>query len=71
MQEKAYEYYLQTDISKYVGEWIAVSEDKILAHGKNLKEVVNRAKELVGNKFVIARVPSEETKRTFTGMFIE
>jgi len=62
VKEKAYEFYLQADISKYIGEWIAVSEDKILAHGKNLKEVVEKAKLLTGgNKFIIARVPSQET----------
>ena len=53
---------MEADISAYIGEWIAVSEDRILAHGKNLKEVVERAKIASnGRKFVIARVPSEET----------
>ena len=61
-QEMAYNSFMQTDIGKYVGEWIAVSEDRILAHGKNLKEVVELAKALSkGRKFLIARVPGEET----------
>ena len=61
-QELAYNYFMETDVSKYSGEWVALSEDKILAHGKNLKEVVEKAKTLSkGNRFLIARVPSEET----------
>ena len=61
-QELAYNYFMETDISKYAGEWIAVAENRILAHGRNLKEVVERAKTLSGGKnFIIARVPSEET----------
>ena len=61
-QELAYNYFMEADVSKYVGEWIAVAENKILAHGKSLKDVVERAKMLVGgNKFILAKVPSEET----------
>ncbi len=61
-QELAYNYFMEADVSQYVGEWIAVSEDKILAHGKNLKEVVDKANSISkGKKFLIARVPSEET----------
>ncbi len=61
-QELAYNYFMETDISEYIGEWIAVSENRILAHGKNLKEVVEKAKSISGGrKFIIARVPSEET----------
>ena len=39
-----------------------ISGDKIVAHGHNLKEVVEEAKKnSLGNKFLLARVPSEET----------
>lgn len=61
-EERAYQFYIETDVSNYIGEWVAVAEDKILAHGKNLKEVVRKAKEISGgSKFIIARVPSQET----------
>jgi len=62
LQEKSYQYFMNTDISQYSGEWIAVCGDKIVAHGRNLKEVVEEAKKnSLGNKFLLARVPSEET----------
>jgi len=60
MQEKSYQYYIETDTSKYEGEWIAVAEDRILAHGKNVKQVVIEANK-TGKKFILAKVPSQET----------
>lgn len=60
-QEKSYQYYLEADISSYEGEWIALSEDKIIAHGKSLKEVVSKANNIAkGKKYLLARVPSQE-----------
>jgi hypothetical protein len=61
-QELAYNYFMEADISGYIGEWVAVSDNKILAHGKNLKEVVEMAKALSNDKkFILAKVPSQET----------
>ncbi len=34
-----YEAYMSTNLEKYLGEWIAVAEGKIVAHGENPKEV--------------------------------
>ena len=62
IQESNYQYFMQADISKYIGEWIAISENKVIANGKNLKEVTKKAKDISGErKFLLARVPSEET----------
>jgi len=53
---------METDISKYIGEWIAVCEGKIIAHGKTLKNVAREAKSAcLGKKFLLARVPDKET----------
>ena len=61
-QELNYNYYMESDVSKFSGEWIAVCEDKIVSHGKNVREVVREAKnKCLGKKFLLARVPSEET----------
>ncbi|MEK6843935.1 MAG: DUF5678 domain-containing protein [Nanoarchaeota archaeon] len=62
MQESNYQYFMETDISNYVGEWIAICGENIIAHGKNLKRVVEEAKKnSKGKKFLLAKVPSEET----------
>ena len=61
MQEINYNFFMESDLSQYIGEWIAICENKIIAHNKNLKEVVSKAKEISGEKrFLLARVPSEE-----------
>lgn len=62
IQEKNYQFFMEADISNYIGEWIAILEDKIIAHGKNLREVTEKAQKVSkGRKFLLARVPSEET----------
>ena len=60
-QEKNYSFYIQTDMSSYIGEWVAVLGDRVIAHGKNIKEVVKIAQGLSkGKKFLLARVPDQE-----------
>ena len=62
VQEANYQYFMQADVSIYVGEWIAILDNRIISHGKGLKEVVAKAKLASGGKkFLLARVPSEET----------
>lgn len=61
IQEANYQYFMETDISSYIGQWIAICEDRIISHGKSLKEVVAQAKiQSNGKKFLLAHVPSEE-----------
>ncbi len=58
----SYDFFLETDLDKYKGEWVVLCENKIVSHGNNLKEIVEEAKKKCGNKkFLITRVPSEET----------
>jgi len=60
--ESSYNYFLETDLNKYKGEWVTICENKIASHGVDLKKVVEEAKKICGNKkFLIAKVPSEET----------
>ncbi len=59
---EAYTYYINADLSKYIGHWIAIVDDKIVAHGKNVKEVYNDAKKAYPNKKpLLAKVPKEKT----------
>jgi hypothetical protein len=67
MQQQAsldqnYDFFLETDLDKYKGEWVIICGEKIVSHGDNLKEIVEEAKKKCANKkFLITRVPSEET----------
>ena len=48
------------DFSRYVGEWVVVCQNKIVAHNKNLNNV---EKEIKACKRVpiIAKIPKKET----------
>ena len=60
--DASYNFFLETDLERYTGEWITICDDKIISHGNNLKEIVEEAKKKCGTKkFLIAKVPSEET----------
>lgn len=44
--EKNFEFFLKTDFLDYEeGEWLAIHCEKVISHGKNLKEVIRKAKE--------------------------
>jgi len=58
----SYDFFLETNLEKYTGEWVTICEGQIISHGNNLKEIVEEAKKKCGSKkFLIAKVPSEET----------
>ncbi|HLC53649.1 MAG TPA: DUF5678 domain-containing protein [Candidatus Nanoarchaeia archaeon] len=60
-QEQNYQYYMEADMSRYIGEWVAIIDNKIIAHGKNVKTVAEQARLLSsGKKFLLARVPDKE-----------
>jgi hypothetical protein len=60
--KSTYNHFLQTDLSRYRGEWIAIYDSSVVSHGKNLKEVVKIAKEKYpNNKFLLVKVPTEDT----------
>ena len=57
-----YNFFLETNLDKYKGKWIIICDNKIISSGNELKKLVAEAKEKCGNKkFLIARIPSEET----------
>ncbi|OGJ22333.1 hypothetical protein A3K73_03820 [Candidatus Pacearchaeota archaeon RBG_13_36_9] len=62
MENKNYELFLKSDVSEYIGEWVAICDKKIVAHGKNVKEVVKEASQkCYGKRPLIARIPEKET----------
>ena len=58
--DTSYDFFLETDLEKYKGEWVAISDNTVISHGKDLKKVVEKAK-AEGKKFLLAKVPSGET----------
>jgi len=48
----------EEDISRYSGEWIAVIDSKVVAHGKSFKEVYSFVKQnYPGKRALIGKLP--------------
>lgn len=45
MTNKNYQFFMNADVSRYMGEWIAICSQKIVSHGKDVEKVYNEAKE--------------------------
>jgi hypothetical protein len=57
-----YAFYIKADLGAYIGQWVAVCNQKIVSHGKDVKKVLAEAKTACpGKKPLIARVPDKET----------
>ncbi|GEM_PF-5301775 len=55
-----YNYFMDADVSGYIGEWIFLIGGNIVFHGNDIKEGYKDVKEKYpGNKISIARVPDE------------
>lgn len=48
------------DFSKYVGQWVVICENKVIAHNKNLNNIQQEIKECKRMP-VIAKIPKKET----------
>ena len=57
-----YAYYLNANMKPYIGEWVAIVDKKVVAHGKDAKKVYDDAvKKTGGKRPLIARIPDKET----------
>lgn len=57
-----YEFFIETDLQEYEGEWVAICNNKIVAHGKDVKKVFEDAqKKFPKNKPLLSKIPSKAT----------
>ena len=60
--DKNYNFYMKTDLDSYIGEWVAICDEKIVSHGKDVKKVFSEAKERCPQKqSLVTKVPEKET----------
>lgn len=53
-----YDYFMRTDMTPYIGEYVAICGRKIVAHSKDFKEAYSEARKVCGDKRpFIAAVP--------------
>jgi len=56
-----YNYFIKADTSAYKGEWIAISKNKIIAHGKDADRVYKNAlKKAPAKNISLAKAPEEQ-----------
>ena len=56
-----YDYFLKVDTSSYKGEWVAIAQAKIVAHGKDAQKVYKQAKKKTPKEDIsLAKVPTEQ-----------
>lgn len=58
---KNYEWYIEADVSKYAGKWIAIVDQKVVANGEDAKKVYYEAKKKYPQKRPsLAKVPTKD-----------
>ena len=59
MPVSVFDYYVNADLTAYKGQWVAIIDNSVIAHGKNVKEILRAAKQLKPNKTpFLAKIPS-------------
>lgn len=57
-----YQYFLEQNLDAYIGKWIAICDNEIVASGTNVKEVYKEAKSKCPRlRPMVTRVPEKET----------
>ena len=55
-----YEFFIDANLEKYIGEWIAICDNKVVSHGKNVKNVFEEATQRCpGKKPLLSKVPTK------------
>ena len=60
-----YTFFMSSNLKEYVGKWVAIENDKIVAYGNSVKEVIAEARQKIrGKRLFISKVP-EKTAMIF------
>ena len=60
--DQNYAFFMEADVSPYVGKWIAISNGEIVSSGEDVKEVFKEAKKKNPKcKPLLTKVPTQET----------
>ncbi|MEE8167890.1 MAG: DUF5678 domain-containing protein [Candidatus Hydrothermarchaeales archaeon] len=58
---KAYNAFMKANLTKYLGEWIAIADNEIVSHGKDIRAIYDQAKEKYPNaRIMITKVPEKQ-----------
>jgi hypothetical protein len=58
---KNYSFFMKADMSSYIDQWVAVVDRRVIAHGKDAKQVFDEAKRKAPKKRpLIAKIPGKQ-----------
>ena len=61
MVSRDYEWFIQTDTSKYKGKYVIIKDQRVVCSGENLKELMDKFKrEHPGKTPIITKIPKDE-----------
>lgn len=56
-----YDYFIKTNTADFKGQWVAIADKKIVAHGKDAEKVYKEAKrKQKTSKVSLAKIPDEQ-----------
>ena len=59
--ESNYQFFMKANVDKFIGQWIAICDQKIVSHGKSLKKVFEEAKlKCPTRRPLLTKVPDKE-----------
>jgi hypothetical protein len=62
MTDKNYQFFMKANVDQYIGEWVAICDQRIVSHGKNVKKVFEEAKKKYPKERpLLTRIPEKET----------
>ncbi|MCK4327392.1 MAG: hypothetical protein KAW41_02845 [Candidatus Diapherotrites archaeon] len=57
-----YQFFMETNVDEYIGQWVAICEKRIVSHGKDVKKVFREAKKACpGARPLVTRIPDKES----------
>lgn len=57
-----YDFFIKADTSSYKGEWVAISDKRIVSHGKDAQKVYKDAQQKTKTSDIsLAKIPEENT----------
>lgn len=57
-----YQFFMKENMDKFIGEWVAICDNKIISHGESVKELFSEVKKKCPNKRpLLTRIPNKET----------
>ena len=60
--DKNYNFFMKLNVEEYIGEWIAICDQEVISHGKDVKTVFREAKKRCPKeKPLLTKIPDKET----------